>query len=159
MVDKKQTGFTIVELLIVIVVIGILAAITIVAYNGIQQRARDSQRQSNMQAIAKSLEIFYIDNGYYPNYGSHVAVLSWATTNLNLPASVLIAPNDAPAAGATSFVNATTSSDTNDYGYWNRGGTHDAPTSCNGAIGCQLFTLGWYSESKGSWQTIRSSNG
>lgn len=37
---QKQTGFTIVELLIVIVVIGILAAITIVAYNGIQERAR-----------------------------------------------------------------------------------------------------------------------
>jgi prepilin-type N-terminal cleavage/methylation domain-containing protein len=40
LVGKKQTGFTIVELLIVIVVIGILAAITIVAYNGIQDRAR-----------------------------------------------------------------------------------------------------------------------
>ena len=36
----RETGFTIVELLIVIVVIGILAAITIVAYNGIQERAR-----------------------------------------------------------------------------------------------------------------------
>jgi prepilin-type N-terminal cleavage/methylation domain-containing protein len=40
LVGKKQAGFTIVELLIVIVVIGILAAITIVAYNGIQDRAR-----------------------------------------------------------------------------------------------------------------------
>jgi prepilin-type N-terminal cleavage/methylation domain-containing protein len=39
-ISEKQTGFTIVELLIVIVVIGILAAITIVAYNGIQDRAR-----------------------------------------------------------------------------------------------------------------------
>ena len=39
-VSEKQKGFTIVELLIVIVIIGILAAITIVAYNGIQQRAQ-----------------------------------------------------------------------------------------------------------------------
>ena len=47
LVRKKQTGFTIVELLIVIVVIGILAAITIVAFNGVQQRARDAQRRQN----------------------------------------------------------------------------------------------------------------
>jgi general secretion pathway protein G len=43
---NKQTGFTIVELLIVIVVIGILAAITLVAYNGLQDRANDSARTS-----------------------------------------------------------------------------------------------------------------
>ena len=47
----KQRGFTIVELLIVIVVIGVLAAITIVAYNGIQSRARDSARVSDINAI------------------------------------------------------------------------------------------------------------
>jgi prepilin-type N-terminal cleavage/methylation domain-containing protein len=40
--NKQQSGFTIVELLIVIVVIAILAAITVVAYNGIQDRARNS---------------------------------------------------------------------------------------------------------------------
>jgi len=39
---QKQSGFTIVELLIVVVVIAILAAITIVAYNGIQNRAKSS---------------------------------------------------------------------------------------------------------------------
>lgn len=51
----KPKGFTIVELLIVIVVIAILAAITIVAYNGIQQRARDTRRASDIAQIKKAL--------------------------------------------------------------------------------------------------------
>lgn len=63
---KKQTGFTIVELLIVIVVIGILAAITIVAYNGIQSRARDTQRISDLKSIAKAVEAYKINTGAYP---------------------------------------------------------------------------------------------
>ena len=62
----KQKGFTIVELLIVIVVIAILAAISIVAYNGIQQRARDSQRDVDIVAVVKALELYYIDNGQFP---------------------------------------------------------------------------------------------
>lgn len=52
---KKPQGFTIVELLIVIVVIAILAAITIVAYNGIQARARDARRSSDIAQIKKAL--------------------------------------------------------------------------------------------------------
>lgn len=64
---SKQKGFTIVELLIVIVVIAILAAITIVAYNGIQGRARDSQRVSDLKTIVKALEIYKANNGSYPN--------------------------------------------------------------------------------------------
>ncbi|MFZ2835990.1 MAG: prepilin-type N-terminal cleavage/methylation domain-containing protein [Candidatus Saccharimonadales bacterium] len=65
-IHKKQTGFTIVELLIVIVIIGILAAITIVAYNGIQGRARDTQRAQDMQTIVKALELYKATNGVYP---------------------------------------------------------------------------------------------
>ena len=58
-------GFTIVELLIVIVVIAILASISVVAYNGIQQRSRDSIRKADINSIAKSLELHYVDRGSY----------------------------------------------------------------------------------------------
>lgn len=61
-----KQGFTIVELLIVIVVIGILATITVVAYNGIQGRALDSRRLSDARLIIKALEMYKINNGSYP---------------------------------------------------------------------------------------------
>jgi prepilin-type N-terminal cleavage/methylation domain-containing protein len=64
---KTKSGFTIVELLIVIVVIAILATISIVAYNGIQSRARDSARLNNAKDITGSLERYYVFNGNYPN--------------------------------------------------------------------------------------------
>lgn len=57
---NKQHGFTIVELLIVIVVIAILAAISIVAYNGIQQRARDSIRKDHIAKISKAMQLWSI---------------------------------------------------------------------------------------------------
>ena len=63
---KNSSGFTIVELLIVIVVIAILAAITIVAYNGIQSRAIDTTVQTDMKNLAKQLELYKVDKGVYP---------------------------------------------------------------------------------------------
>lgn len=67
---QKQSGFTIVELLIVIVVIGILAAITIVVYNGVQQKGRDAQRRADLSSLQKSLELYHADNSGYPICGS-----------------------------------------------------------------------------------------
>jgi type II secretion system protein G len=63
---KNNRGFTIVELLIVIVVIGILAALVIVTYNGIQQKARDTERKTDIKAIQGHLEAYWADNAKYP---------------------------------------------------------------------------------------------
>lgn len=63
---KSRSGFTIVEILVVIVIIAILAAIVIVSYNGIQARNRDAQRKTDIANIIKALELYYADNGEYP---------------------------------------------------------------------------------------------
>lgn len=63
---KNHSGFTIVELLIVIVVIGILAAITIVAFNGVQQRANNSKTSSALSTWMKTLNLYKVDNGRWP---------------------------------------------------------------------------------------------
>ena len=80
--SKKSGGFTIVELLIVIVVIAILAAITIVAYNGIQKRSRDSIRKSDLTAIQKGLRLYEVDNGDLANAGCGTGTGSgWLTSD------------------------------------------------------------------------------
>ncbi|MEO5949782.1 MAG: prepilin-type N-terminal cleavage/methylation domain-containing protein [Candidatus Saccharimonas sp.] len=56
-------GFTIVELLIVIVVIAILAAITSVSFSGIQQRGRDARRMADLNNISKALQPWSIETG------------------------------------------------------------------------------------------------
>jgi prepilin-type N-terminal cleavage/methylation domain-containing protein len=66
MVPQKSRGFTIVELLIVIVVIGILAAIVIVAFNGVQQQARNSNTASVIGAYKKALLQYAVVNQSYP---------------------------------------------------------------------------------------------
>jgi prepilin-type N-terminal cleavage/methylation domain-containing protein len=73
MKHKKQTGFTIVELLIVIVVIGILAAITIVAYNGVQNRAKNTRIVSGMNAYVKALAAYTADKSVYPVPAGNIA--------------------------------------------------------------------------------------
>lgn len=88
-VRYKQRGFTIVELLIVIVVIAILAAITIVAYNGIRNRADTSALQSELSSAAKKIEAAKAQGGLdqFPltlsDAGVTSGVVSYYSTNIS----------------------------------------------------------------------------
>jgi prepilin-type N-terminal cleavage/methylation domain-containing protein len=79
--QKNEQAFTIVELLIVIVVIGILAAITIVAYNGIQTRAKTTTLVSDLRSASTQLRLDYVNNSTYP------ATLAAANNGAGLKAS------------------------------------------------------------------------
>lgn len=78
---RKESGFTIVELLIVIVVIGILAALVVTTFSGVQKKARDSERQTDINAIHGQVEAYYAQNGKYPTI-TDLNTASFVSANL-----------------------------------------------------------------------------
>lgn len=66
-------GFTIVELLVVIVVIAVLASIAVVAYSGIQERAKVSSIHASLSDVNKTLQLHYAEKGAYPIRSAWVA--------------------------------------------------------------------------------------
>jgi prepilin-type N-terminal cleavage/methylation domain-containing protein len=64
---RKQSGFSLLELLVVIGIIGILVGIGTISYTSAQTRARDSRRRGDIEAVGKALEQYYAqNNGTYP---------------------------------------------------------------------------------------------
>ena len=113
MVSKRYNsrGFTIVELLIVIVVIGILAALVIVTYNGIQQKARDTERKTDINAVASHLEAYNAQEGRYTTLADLNSATFRAANMKGLDPAALQDPKgtaqtmvDAPAANVYSYV-------------------------------------------------------
>jgi len=68
--ERQKRGFTIVELMIVIAVIAILAAIVLVVYPGYQQRTRDNERKSDVQQIAGGISAYLLQKNDYIESGS-----------------------------------------------------------------------------------------
>lgn len=72
-IKKKQLGFTLVEILIVMVIIGIIATIGLGSFASSQMKGRDASRKSDLTQIGRALETYYNDHGQYP-FGSNGAI-------------------------------------------------------------------------------------
>lgn len=154
---SKKSGFTIVELLIVIVVIGILAAITVVAYNGIQNRATDTERQTDVKAMQTALEVYYIDHGYYPphNVLNGAPGYTFAKNNfVGMDLRAMTAPGELE--GTSSFTGSTGGLTANRYAY--KAYTDSTLVTLGYGVEAQTYSISWIKVSAGNaiQTTIRS---
>lgn len=63
---RHSSGFTLVELLIVIIIVGILASLVLIAFNGAQGRAHDATIKTDLRNFGNKLQQYYVINGQYP---------------------------------------------------------------------------------------------
>lgn len=82
--NDSRHGFTIVELLVVIVVMGVLFSVGVSAYSGVQQKTRDTQRVSDMKTIMKALEMYKTQTGEYPPVSTGTNTISgWEVSSIS----------------------------------------------------------------------------
>lgn len=86
---KSQKGFTLVELLVVIAIIGILATLLLLQLGVARQRARDAKRIADVNQIRTAIELYFDDNGQYPQVVTYAAL-----TALVVPKYLTLAPVD-----------------------------------------------------------------
>ncbi len=117
----SRSGFTLIEMLIVVAIIGILAGAVLVGLGPVQRQGRDSRRIADLRQVQNALELYYNKCGYYPGTaqagspcGAFSQISAWADLSTTITGSTLgvnKVPND-PSAGRNYFygTNATGSS-------------------------------------------------
>ncbi len=81
--SRQEKGFTLVELMIAVIVIGILASISVVSYIGVKERAREEKAKTNAATMKRVIDSFYSRNNHYPT-----TVTQLRQASISLPSDI-----------------------------------------------------------------------
>lgn len=97
---KNKKGFTLIEILVVVFIIGLLASIIIVSVNEARKKARDSRRVADLFEVRNAVEMYFNANSHYPITGVNLSGRIWRNSVLN---STNWTPSVSPADGGNSI--------------------------------------------------------
>lgn len=155
--SSARSGFTIIELVVVIIVIGILVSIVAIGYENLQRDVRDTERAADVDTIKTALEVYYEQHGGYPS-ASAGNLHSLGTETLNLPLNALTAPQ--VSAPNTSLIATTTSTQDPTISEYIYNPLSSSGSRCNtSSIPCPKFFILWRKEKDNSVQRVGSRYG
>jgi len=129
--NVKSGGFTLIEMMVVIVIVSILAVVGMANYITVTKKARDSRRESDLEQIRTALEVYRSDNGTYPGTEGEVDTALAVLESDGYMASL---PADPKSAQFVFYYDPGVSDLTYELcAYQERGDTSD---SCGGAENC-----------------------
>lgn len=144
---RKESGFTIIELLIVIAIIGILATLVLTNFQGAQAKGRDTVRKNDINSLYQKLEEYYNENGSYPDH-----VLTEADFP-GIDSGALIDDNNPAVSIVSTFTTSTTAptlapTRAAQYAY----GAYGATCVENDGAGCDKYVLAAYLEKESQYE-------
>ena len=83
----NQDGFTLIEIMVVILILGLLATIVVQSLRGAADKAKKVKAQADLAEIKTALDRYYLDNGYYPTTDQGLNALVTPPTNGRMPAN------------------------------------------------------------------------